>query len=278
MTDDAPGVELAIRAQPLLPMQAGEARQMMQAYQELTASILEASDRQRVGDREFVKRSGFQKLAAAYGVSTEIVTSIVETVQRGEHTILVARVVARATHPSGRHADGDGTCASNETRFQRGDQRMEHNLVATATTRAINRAVSNLIAFGSVSAEEAEEAGASTGSPGGAPAWAAPVELGTAAEGLHKLLENAGVPQEGRHKIVTQVGNFVLDNAGDGFPRIVLDTVLNLSQALFIARAENNLDAEEQARSEEPPITDAEAEDLAEAEARGDGSEIETPE
>jgi hypothetical protein len=103
-------------------------------------------------------------------------------------------VVARATHPSGRHADGDGTCASNEKRFRKGDQRMEHNLTATAATRAVNRAVSNLVAFGAVSAEEAEGT-VGAGGPAAAPptpGWAAPVDVGTAAQALHRLLAHAG--------------------------------------------------------------------------------------
>ena len=219
--EDAPGMDLAIRAQPVLPMQAGEARQMMQAYQELCASILEKDDVQDSGDgREFVKRSGFQKLAAAYGVSTELVSSVVETVQRDGDTVLVARVIARATHPSGRHADGDGVCASNERRFRRGDQRMEHNLTATASTRAVNRAISNLVAFGSVSAEEAEgtidQGGPARATPQ-LPDWAAPMnDIPGVAHNLTRILKAAGI--ENTHPVASEIGNAIFKLCDGEFP------------------------------------------------------------
>lgn len=213
MTDDV-GAELAIRAQPVLPMAPEQARQMMQAYQELTASIIGPEDRQRVDDKEFVKRSGFQKLAAAYGVSTEILFQNVETVTRDGETILVARSLVRATHPSGRHADGDGTCASNERRFRRGDQRMEHNLASTAATRAVNRAVSNLIAFGSVSAEEAEESATTTTR---LPAWAAATnDIPGIAHNLTRVLTAAGVT--GAAGETTRIGNEIFELCDRTFP------------------------------------------------------------
>lgn len=248
---DAPsvGADLAIRAQPVLPMAPDQARQVMAAYQEMCKAILTADDVQRVGDREFTKRSGFQKLAAGYGVSTEIISVDVkgtkaEAESGGE---MIARAVVRAIHPSGRHADGDGACSSNERRFARGDEKMDHSLPATAVTRATNRAVSNLIAFGTVSAEEAEGTmgAAPAGGSGRAPAWAAPVNVGTAAEALHLLLDRAGVPTQDRHKIVTRVGNLTLDECDGQFPKVVFDIVVALADELLLKHVEEELDATE---------------------------------
>ena len=58
----------------------------------------------------------------------------------------------RATAPNGRVADGDGSCFASE-KTGRG-QGTVHNVRSHAHTRAYNRAVSNLVGFGEVSAEE----------------------------------------------------------------------------------------------------------------------------
>jgi hypothetical protein len=215
---DTPGAELAVRAQPVLPMAPEQARSVMQAYQETCKAILTSDDVQRVGDREFTKRSGFQKLGAAYGVSTEIVSQHLESVLRGEEEetegVYVARAVVRAIHPSGRHAEGDGTCASNEKRFRKGDEKLEHSLMATAVTRATNRAISNLIAFGSISAEEAEASAPVT--EASLPAWAVPAgDIPAVAHNLNRVLNAAGVMDTA---VVSRVGNAVFDRCDKTFP------------------------------------------------------------
>ena len=195
-TDPGVGLELA-RAQPLLPMAPDEARQVMEAYQSTCKAILTRDDVQRVGDREFTTRSGFQKLAAAYGVSTEIVRVHVthEKDEEDGQDVMIARAVVRAIHPSGRHAEGDGACSSREKRFTKGDEKMDHSLPATAVTRATNRAGSNLIAFGTVSAEEAESTLGEGGpaSPPSVPSWAAPMQdIPGVAHNIRRILEAAG--------------------------------------------------------------------------------------
>tara|TARA_R110000751_G_scaffold22447_4_gene63324 strand:- start:687 stop:1253 length:567 start_codon:yes stop_codon:yes gene_type:complete len=57
----------------------------------------------------------------------------------------------RAAAPNGRVADGDGSCFASE---KKGGQGTVHNVRAHAHTRSYNRAVSNLVGFGEVSAEE----------------------------------------------------------------------------------------------------------------------------
>jgi hypothetical protein len=225
MTDEPIGHALEVRAQPLLPMAPEEAGQVMRAYQETCRAVLTRDDVQRVGDREFTKRSGFQKLAAAYGVSTEIVsikTSWERVVDEdGESQVLIARAVVRATHPTGRHAEGDGTCSAREKRFRRGGEKIDHDLPATAVTRATNRAVSNLIAFGTVSAEEAEGS-LGTGGPVAAaplPGWAAHMSddsIKVIAENLTRILKAAGV--EDTAVRVNTIGQEIFDLCDKGFP------------------------------------------------------------
>jgi hypothetical protein len=67
---------------------------------------------------------------------------------------LRAEVWARAIAPSGRSMDGDGYCSVDEERFSgpRGNKsKLENDLRATATTRAMNRAISGLVGMGEVS-------------------------------------------------------------------------------------------------------------------------------
>lgn len=147
-----------VHVEPLLPMDPEVARTAMAKYHELTNAMLTADDWQVIPNGKFVKRSGFQKIASGYGVSTEIVS---EAVERGEGgTPIRAKATVRATHPSGRYADGSGRCSIDESRFKTpsGRAKAEHDIAATAVTRATNRAISNLVGFGQVSAEEVDGA------------------------------------------------------------------------------------------------------------------------
>jgi hypothetical protein len=146
-----------VHVEPLLPMSPEAAEEAMTSYQELTRRVLTPDDWQGQPGKpgSFVKRRGWAKLATFYGVSTELVGPT--RIERGaEGELLRAYATARATHPNGRHADGDGACSITEPRFasDKGRLKVEHDLPATAVTRAVNRAISNLIGFGQVSAEE----------------------------------------------------------------------------------------------------------------------------
>ena len=146
-----------VHVEPLLPMSPEAAEDAMTQYQELTRRVLTPDDWQGTPGKpgSFVKRRGWAKLATFYGVSTELLgpTRVERDAEGG---LLRAYATARATHPNGRHADGDGACSITEPRFAnvKGRQKVEHDLPATAVTRAVNRAISNLIGFGQVSAEE----------------------------------------------------------------------------------------------------------------------------
>jgi hypothetical protein len=130
----------------------------MTAYQEGLKSILDESDWQSFTERKtgekrrFLKRSGWRKIAFWFGLDLQIISSEVERDANGNP--LRARVIARATHPNGRRSDGDGYCSIRE----RGFSKPENDIPATAATRAINRAISNLVGMGDVSAEEVEGA------------------------------------------------------------------------------------------------------------------------
>lgn len=165
--------------------------QVETAYEEfdrIKNDLLQKNDLQTIGGNAFITKSGWRKIATAFGVSTNI-TSREKEVEEGVVTITVT---ARAEAPNGQAANGVGACSSNESNFMmkleedtkhvspgevseanagfppnrvllvdgawRGLKKPKevnfHDLVATAATRAKNRAISDLVGGGDVSAEE----------------------------------------------------------------------------------------------------------------------------
>lgn len=153
------GAALAIRppagTQVLMPMDVDQVVAGMTAYQSLLPRLLAESDYQEAErGKRFVKKSGWRKIARAFNLSLERIS---ETVERDDHGVVVrASAVYRAVAPNGQYGDGDGYCSADEPRFDRaaGRQKLENDLRATATTRAKNRAISDLVGMGEVSAEE----------------------------------------------------------------------------------------------------------------------------
>lgn len=144
----------------LMPYDADEVKTAMTAYQQAVAAVLDESDWQNAGRGEhFIKKSGWRKIAKAFGLSVARVESGVE--RDAEGNPVRAFAVFRATAPNGQSQDGDGYCSVDESRFQKdsGRKKLENDMRATATTRAKNRAISDLVGMGEVSAEEVELGG-----------------------------------------------------------------------------------------------------------------------
>ena len=180
------------------------------AYQALCAALLEPSDYQTIGDKQFRKKSGWRKLAVAFNVSTELLS---ETEIRGHRNrIEEVKCLVRASAPNGRFQDGIGVCSIYErccdpTTCDRwevyrdgrptghvhcgdtcnGRQHFSnpaHDIPSTAMTRATNRAQADLFGMGEVSAEEVMDNGQGQWHPGaGGPRGAPPG--GAGAPGLH---------------------------------------------------------------------------------------------
>lgn len=117
-------------------------------YQELCRSLLTDDDYQHIQGKSFRKKSGWRKLNVAFNVSMDLLAEDYTYDEDGK--IRRAKVTVRATAPNGRHADGIGLCSRTERRFTK----PEHDIPATAYTRAANRASSDLYGLGEVSAEE----------------------------------------------------------------------------------------------------------------------------
>lgn len=132
-------------------------------------------------DRRRKKRSAFDKLARVFNLSLpsmdnttvdvkQVGDYIVET-RTGEGLVVViyqkvaglkpvkATVQVRVIAPNGRSMPGDGACALSE-RAQGADgfAHADHDIIGTAMTRALNRAISRAIGTGEVSYEELADA------------------------------------------------------------------------------------------------------------------------
>ncbi len=128
-------------------------QQLVIAYDRAVRALVGPNDVQRDGGREFKKKSAWRKLARYFGISTAIVREETHTDAEGH---LVSTVIVRASAPWGQFAEAIAKCSTRERRFGKDRSKADHDCPATAQTRATNRAVSDLIAAGEVSAEEME--------------------------------------------------------------------------------------------------------------------------
>ncbi len=125
-----------------------EALDAWQAFQQLKAKIVTKEDTQHVGGQDRITKSGWRKIGAAFGISTEALRE--ERRSHADGNGFVWECVVRAIAPNGRYADGLGSFDTRERRMAH----LEHDARATAFTRACNRAISDLVGGGEVSAEE----------------------------------------------------------------------------------------------------------------------------
>jgi hypothetical protein len=143
-----------------------EAVSTMRAFQELKSKLLDENDVVEIEGKKYIKRSGWRKIALAFNISTEIV----EVSREEKDGKYIVRVKARAIAPNGRVSEEIGVCDSSE--FESGRLKASiHNIETKAATRALNRAISNLVGGGEVSAEEiiTDDEGSSASTQGSQP-------------------------------------------------------------------------------------------------------------
>jgi len=145
---------------------AAAAIEAWKSYQDLKKAVISPDDVQQIQGRQFLKKSYWRKIATFFNLSVDLVTEKKEELANGNTTY---HFVCKATAPNGRFAVGAGSCNIYEkAKFdvEKGqwlnsygkiaEPNSIHNARATAETRAWNRAVSNLVGGGEVSAEEVE--------------------------------------------------------------------------------------------------------------------------
>ena len=128
-------------------------RGLMAAYDRAVTEMIGPNDVQEDHGRTFKKKSAWRKLARYFGISVFCSLDSVRVERHGAG--FTAYAAASATAPWGQSWTDVGACGSDEAVGRR--VITEADAVATAMTRASNRAVSNLVAMGEVSAEEIGE-------------------------------------------------------------------------------------------------------------------------
>lgn len=134
-----------------------ETRQVFKAFQQAKFGLLEQSDIQQLRNERFIKKSGWRKIAVFFGLSLQKLSER-EIVKDGRR---IYEVTYRAIAPGGQFQDATGYCswdeagpASRAKKSAAEAAKLEHDVRATAETRAKNRAISDLVGGGEVSAEE----------------------------------------------------------------------------------------------------------------------------
>src|SRR5262245_20682910 len=150
-----------ITSEAALPMLNGAAMATaVRAYRDLQKALdAEMPDQIMNLDGKPFRKKGYRRaLAVAFNLKVEPIEEIREIFGKlpdGAENYGYT-ITYRAATKSGREAFGDGTCTASE-KFKGKLKPTEHNVRSHAHTRAYNRAISNLVAFGEVSAEEAEK-------------------------------------------------------------------------------------------------------------------------
>lgn len=138
-------------------------KKLMAAYDKACEALIGPNDVQEESGRTFKKKSAWRKLARHFGISTEVLNAETwwEENEWEDDPHCVSRVTVRAVAPWGQYMTAVGKCSTREKRFAYENNRAkaDHDCEATAQTRASNRAVSDLIAAGEVSAEEMQGGG-----------------------------------------------------------------------------------------------------------------------
>lgn len=150
-------------------------------FEQIKDDLLQTEDLTKIGDGVHVNKSGWRKIATAFNLSVETI----EKQRVVEDGVVKYIITARAVAPNGKSTTASGICASNESnhmeagkpsgvnsegeleemenylkiegkwrRLKSPKEVNDHNIMATAETRAKNRAISDLVGGGEVSAEE----------------------------------------------------------------------------------------------------------------------------
>ena len=135
--------------QPIVtPVEADRVAEMIRAFDYFKSKVLTERDFCEIQNKPYVKKSGWSKYALACNVSTEVKDERSED-RNGSR---IYHFTYKAIHlPSGRYAEAVGSASESEKKTW---NHPEHDIRTLAQTRAFNRAISNLVGGGEVSAEE----------------------------------------------------------------------------------------------------------------------------
>jgi len=166
-------VPFTARSQVVMPIASpAQMIEAIKAYEAMKAAIILERDTTLINGKRSINKSGWLRIARAFNISCFAVSSTYVVDKDAQDWGY--EVVVRAMHPNGAEMQGDGACWFSEkivkpkgynggTITQKdieyaakktSEAGTKHNVRAHAFTRATNRAISNLVGGGEVSAEE----------------------------------------------------------------------------------------------------------------------------
>lgn len=147
---------------PALNINVGEISHHIERWENAKQVISRGGGKTIIQGQPYINKKGWRLVALATGLSLEIVEPpkrIEAEDEEGKYYTWIFHV--RATAPNGRYAEAWGACSSRDTFFSVKDGKRrksseidESDIIHTAQTCAFNRAISDLVGGGEVSAEE----------------------------------------------------------------------------------------------------------------------------
>jgi hypothetical protein len=144
---------LSVEVLTAIPLPIDRLREQFQWFERFKNEILTKDDWANIKNKRFRKKSAWRKIGFAFNVSDELVSyRRVPTEGRDKDGNFYYEVITRAFHPAtGRTSTGVAIASRNEKKTWSHE---EHDIFALAATRSKNRAISDLVGGGEVSAEE----------------------------------------------------------------------------------------------------------------------------
>ena len=142
-----------VEASIIMPAKIEKTLEALKRFEDFKRQVLTKDDyveimNRKSGERKrYIKKSGWLKYALATGISLQLISESKEVTPEGK---TIYHFTYRAIAPNGRYADAVGSASVDEREFAR----RVHDVRALAQTRAMERAISNLVGGGELGAEE----------------------------------------------------------------------------------------------------------------------------
>lgn len=133
-----------------------KAREVWREFESFKEKLLDDRDRYEVKGKRRLNRQGCAKLATVFSLSEPEQPQVITVPLNDKHVGFIT--ITAVETPGGRRAFGVGGCTTHEilTKDNR-NRRAFHDAVAVSHTRAKERAISDLVGGGEVTAEEVME-------------------------------------------------------------------------------------------------------------------------
>lgn len=109
-------------------------------------TLLDTKDIVKIKWKNYINKRWYRKLAIAFNISIKVISEA----RIVKDDIILYDFTVRSTSPMWRYFESSASCSSNERDFNH----LNHDVRATAQTRATNRSISDLIWLWEVSYEE----------------------------------------------------------------------------------------------------------------------------